>query len=200
MVNISKKHTLGRRGITLMELLIATLMITMVFVASTSVYVSALKFLSTMVTNSTSLSPTVSLEDIAKHISLANEANPPGNGGKSLDLRGDYDFNNSSWNSPLNTPSVFGDDAWIHYRFCGAANGDLRMVCDQTPNTNVPCGGGTVMMSNVDSASSSFAATSSDWQGNPTVIRVVLRASPGAAFPTMSTQETSALLGAKSAS
>ena len=204
MVSFFRNDTLGFRGVTLMELLVATLMVTMVFIASTSVYLSAAKFLSAQVASSQTPALGFDMEDVIKKISLANEyAIDPA--AKWLDLRGDYPQADPSWSNPLNTPSNFGDDTWAHYRICGAGNsgGTLRTVYDnaQGNGASVDCAASTVVASSLDPTASIFTAQNPTALNNPggaadpgsaTVIQInLVNAAPTA------TLESSAILGAK---
>ncbi len=120
-------------GMTLVELLIAGLLLGGIFLAVTSVHISSLKLL-TGQTNAGGLDPLLALEHISRNVTLANEVIVDGvvvTGGRTqLKLRID----------PVDpgTPNPANDN-WIVYRFI---NGALRWKTVTPPTAVTDVGAG----------------------------------------------------------
>ncbi len=106
---------LGRAGHTLVEILVASLLIGAVFLIITSLYVSGLKFLK-LETNSQNVDIQLAFETLARNAGLAEEAIVDASNTQ-LKLR--IDPNNPA------TPSA-ADDKWITYRFI-SVNGVIQL-------------------------------------------------------------------------
>ena len=159
----------NRNAFTLMEILISTMLISLVFGAATSVYVTGLKFLQTAQTNDVTTLPAVSLEGISKAISQSNLATVNNVPNSQLDLRADYSCS-SNFATSLATPSNNTDDQFWHYRFINSA---LRFVCDGTAGTNIS-GSDPILIPSVNTGASSFSPINPSAQGLATVIQIHL--------------------------
>lgn len=108
-----------QRGVTLIEILMAGLLLSVVFLATTSAYIAALKFFGSVRDKSGQIYGFMGVEHIARRVELANEiiVNNGGvvniNAGKQIKMRWDYD----ALGTPLNTPSNVADDTWVKHRF-----------------------------------------------------------------------------------
>ena len=173
-------------GFTLMELLVALSLTSVVFLAAISVYLSALKFLKTTQQSGVSTNTVATLEDISKRISLANSAVVTGGGNPQLNVRADYAV--CSYNV-LNTPANVADDNWWHYRLI---NNALRFICDANAATAVS-GTGSILIDNVNTGGSTLRLINPSAAGNPTVVNIhVVTTSP------VLTLDTNVALGAAS--
>ena len=171
---------LTERGFTLMELLVALLLVSFVFLAGISVYTTSFKFLRTAQNTDVTKLPVVSLEAVAKRISVGNLATADFPGpltGSQLNVRADFQAVAGACGTfvPLNTPNNTADDGWWHFKFNnGPGNPALRTICDNTPGTNVPGGmPAAVLIDNVSLAASSFTLSNPSFPaGIPTVVRI----------------------------
>ncbi len=120
MDKLIKKH-----GFTLVEILIASLLASVVFLAVASSYVSGLKFLTTT-NNAKQLDPAIAMHAMSKNIALANqitiqsvESDPPVISGPQMTLRLDYKHVNGVPVIPLtpNYTADTSDDLYIMYGF-----------------------------------------------------------------------------------
>ncbi len=173
-------------GVTILELMIATLLTGLVFAVAMSVYTSSIKFMNIQgATTDPTQTTVVALEEISKRISLCADANLVGG---VLHLRCDYA---PGTYTPLNTPIVPGDDGYWHYILAGGA---LRFISDGpgTPLTDPT--GGEVLIPNVNVALSSIALSLGSGVGNNTTkidITITTATAP------ITEVRTSCLLGAK---
>ena len=154
-------------GFTLMEILIALSLTSVVFLGSTSVYLTALKFLKNTQQSGVSVNKVATLEDISKRVSLGNSAFMTGGGNQQLNIRADYAV--CSYNV-LNTPANTADDNWWHYRVIAGA---VRFVCDSNQSTNVN-GNDYVLIDNVNTGFSEFQLINPSNAGNPTVAHIYI--------------------------
>jgi hypothetical protein len=188
------KHT---HGITLLELMIATLLTGLVFAVAMSIYSSSIKFMSIQgAATDPTQSTVVVLEDIAKRISLCNEVSPITGGPQAtIHLRcdyavGSYTINNAAGN-PAGTPSNLADDNYWHFGFAGGA---LRMT---TTNWTTPVddpSAGTIIIPNVNTGASSFNITLGSAVGNrETKVDIIVTTS----VAPITEVRTSAILGAR---
>lgn len=138
------KHS-KQSGMTLIEILIGTILLSVVFLAGISIYVSCLKIFAQAQSAATSTSTETQLIPIVKNIRQANYAFVS-NGNTQLDIRVDLDMCGDTRATP--TPSNAADDSWWHYRFVGGA---LRYVCDNNQNTSVS-GSDAVLMQNMQTS------------------------------------------------
>lgn len=175
-----------KQGFTLAELLVALVLVSMVFLGAISLYATGLKFLAARQAVDVSVSPTVSLEQIVRNISIANTANLT-NGDSQLNLRLDFTCAGVALGSPGNT----GDDSWWHYRFIASK---LRVLCDNVPGTTVSAGAGpTDLLDNVNISASAFSIINPSASGADTVVSIHLVSTDPAI-----TIDTEAALGAAS--
>ena len=131
----------ANRGVTLIEMLVASLLLTMVFAAAMSVYSTSLKILkSSRDASSGAVIAPISVEDVAKKIAQANDVDVTGAGANFDRIHLRVDQNNPP--TPGNPPggSSFtsaGDDSYCHYQFVTDAAGKraLRGKCDNGPAT-----------------------------------------------------------------
>jgi prepilin-type N-terminal cleavage/methylation domain-containing protein len=101
-----------QNGVTLIELLVAVSLISVVFVAVTGVYISAKKVMGGLEGRDISLGGAIAIEHMSRNIGLGNRVELL-DGNKQVTVR--WDYNNSS--APLNTPNNFTDDRLLRYRF-----------------------------------------------------------------------------------
>jgi prepilin-type N-terminal cleavage/methylation domain-containing protein len=170
------KRPLNKKGFTLFELLIGLVMISMVFAGSISLYLSSLKFLKRSQATDVTTNPAVSVENLTTPIGLANEAwvngiAGPAGPGLTLDLRADYPVC-GDFTAPIpNSAANFADDNYWHYGFVGTG---LYTICDSNPNTVVTAVGSTLLIPNVDVASSTFEIVNPSGSGASTVVAIHL--------------------------
>lgn len=173
-----KHRLLNERGITLLELLVASILMSVVLGGAAAIYVSGVRFLGQLRTTTTASMPP-SLNAITRRIDIANQV-ALSQGGSQLDLRCDCDF---ATLTPQNaTPYNPADDQWAHIRIVmGAPNGEVRMVIDNVPGTTVNPGDGTLLYSNINSAGpdaqgnrSGFALLNPSGAGNATLVETTL--------------------------
>ena len=181
---------LNSRGVTIVEMLMVTLMMSMVFLGTTSVYVTGLKFLSSAQTNTTTTLPiAILLEELPKKIEFANQLLPNAAGNTNqIDFRVDQ----TCAGAALATPSNFGDDNWWHYRFRNSA---LRAVCDDNAGTSV-ASDDPIIIPGLDTSGglrSRFIIANPTGVGITTVVDVLMMTS---AAPLQTTQ-TSFVIGAQ---
>ena len=132
-------------GITLTELMISLLLVSVVFLAATTLQTSSVKFLRSRQTMDVATRPEIGVEQMVKMIQVANlvlvdEAN------REIDLRVDYDLCSSTRVVPTATTA---DDNWWHYRFVA---GGLYTLCDGVQGTNLDGAGETLVIPNLDTA------------------------------------------------
>ena len=181
-----------------MELIIALLLITLVFLAGISVYTTSFKFLQRAQTRDITTLPVVSLEAVAKRISVSNAATVDFAGpvtGAQLHVRADFAVNPASCGiyAPLNTPGNTADDGWWHFYFKDVGGViALRGTCDNNPGTTVP-DGAPILINNVVLANSSFTLQDPSGTGIPTVVNIHLQTTA----PTVAELDTDVTLGAK---
>ncbi len=178
-----------KNGVTLLELMIATLMIALVFAVAISLYSTGSRFVSSQNTNSDpTTNATVILEDIAKRISICNQSTYDSGTG-TLHLRCDY---TAGTYTPRNTPSNFADDAYWHYRFF---NGNLLLLSNNVAGS-VPNGAaaGEIIIPGVNVENSSFARVNATGAGTTVSTRIDIRVTTSSA--PVSEVRTSAILGA----
>jgi hypothetical protein len=134
-----------RNGFTLVELMIAGLLISMVFLGGISVYMSGAKMMKNIQASSvTSLPPSIYLEDLPKKIQGAMDINYVNR--SRVHIRVDQ----SCTGVPNNTPANAVDDRYWHYEFTGSA---LRALCDAAPNTSLN-NSSPILIDNVDTSGS----------------------------------------------
>lgn len=174
------------QGLTLMEILIAVVLVSLVFTAAISLYTSGIKQLKARQAVDVTTSPDIFLEQVAKKISIASAANMAP--ATQLNIRVDQDCAGAA----LATPSNTTDDNWWHFRPAGT---ELLAFCDNVPGTVLTSIGNPVgttsLISNLDTATSNFAIINPSATGNPTVISMhIVSTNP------IMTVDTEAALGA----
>lgn len=141
----SARRSRGSAGFTLMELLIAGVMISLVMIAAFSLYSSGLRLFVQARTYDVTLIPEVAVEDLMRKINVANFAGI--NPANQLNLRVDYLNCNPATPDPAG-PANTAADSWWHYRFQA---GTLLGLCDAAQNTVLAAAGnpaGTVVVLN----------------------------------------------------
>ena len=170
------------RGFTLMELLIAGVMISLVMIAAFSLYSSGLRLFVQARTYDVTAIPEVAVEDLVRKINSANFADI--NPANQLNLRVDYAACNPA---SVPTPANTADDSWWHYRFL---NSELLGLCEAV-NSNPTLtavgapAGTTAILGNLDtvaalpayppgtgSGGSGFQLVNPSVSGTPTVVYV----------------------------
>ena len=167
-----------QKGVTLVELTVATLLLSTVFLGAASLYVSGLKFINGAQADTSQVESTTAAEEITKRISLANYGYIGdyfnGNSGRSLFLRGDYKLGTYV---PNNTPEDLSDDTWVKFRFIG---GNLHWRRDTAANALVNVSSADpALLSNLQTGSSYFMIPDPTTEGNKTVIRIRLATQHG---------------------
>ena len=161
------------RGFTLMEMLVTLLLVSLVFLAGISVYTTGFKFLRTAQNTDVTTLPVVSVEDIAKRISVSNRMTTTAPGapvvGAQLNVCGDYQ---TCTYTPRNTPANLADDGCWHYAFLNT--NVLKTSCDNSANAAVTAAG-TTLINSVNTALSSFALVNPSGAGNATVVQIHVR-------------------------
>lgn len=98
-----------RQGFTLVELLVAVLLLGLVLAGASSVYVAAHRFLAGIINNHVRvITPSLALETMARRARIANRAVLDAVNNQ-IRLRID----------PARTPLNLADDVWVKYRFIG---------------------------------------------------------------------------------
>lgn len=125
----SKRIIFNRHGVTLTELLIAASLLSVIFVATTSVYISGLKMAKDATYQDTVTDGYLLLEHIARRstLGLKPTITDSGAGLKLQWDRSDYENDNQ-------TPAVLTDDTFIKYLLVG---GNIRTQLDGTITANV---------------------------------------------------------------
>ena len=181
-----KKFFCNVTGVTLVEMMIASVLISVIFLAGISIYASTLKMLSSSRTSGKNLPTVVYVEDVAKKIEAANDitrgtntADRTAGDSDQINLRVNQDCSGVS----VSTPSSAG--VYWHYRFLSGA---LRYKCDSAAATN-PGGGGNIAIDNlnVGGGGSLFSLINPSGSGDPTVVKIHIVTS-GATPQTTETQ------------
>ena len=150
-----------------MEILIAVILVGLVFAGALSMYTSSLKLLKARQSIDVTTAPDISLEQVARKVSLALEANI--SPASQLNLRLDQTCGGAA----LNSPAVSAGDAWWHFSFKANA---LLALCDTVMGTSltsvgVPAGT-TELTPNLDTTvtGSNFQIVNPSGSGAATVI------------------------------
>jgi hypothetical protein len=164
---LKKSFPKNCRGVTILELLIAGILTSLVLGASAAIYASGARFLGT-VRQSVANSQPPTLQPIIKRIDLGNFARVSENGSQ-LDVRCDCD--------PVTLlPQADGpgvNDTWFHFKIIqGSQNTTVRWTIDQNENSAVSADD-TILYDNVNRRDSSFGMVSSG-QGTDTVVETNL--------------------------
>ncbi len=180
-----------QNGITLTELLIAGILLSVVFVAATSLYVSALKFFKSQ-TASADVNSLIALEHISRNIKKANDVAISG-GGSQLKLRIE--------GSDPATQSVL-DDQWVVYGVVSgklywkapyAVTGDgAASTATDVTNTDPELVPGLTISSAIP-----FSLTNPSAQGVTNIVQIVLVTTEGNPSKD-NTITTSVMIGSKS--
>lgn len=157
-------------GHTLVEIIIASMLIGMVFLMVASLYLSALKFLRSEVA-SPSVNSLLALETMARDVSVANDGIVDANG---LQVKIRIDTNDPA-------TATAADDKWVSYRFLDSGSGArLRSRTVNPPNASpadVTASDPEVVTGLAVLAAagqSSFQLINPTAQGAPTVVQVRL--------------------------
>lgn len=119
----------GRAGVTLVEIMMAGLLLSVVFLGAASAYISALRFFNALREKSGQVYSFYAVEHIARRARQANQiiVNSGGaanaNTGKHVKLRWDY----SEAGAALNTPDNTADDTWVKYAVLENPTGTWRL-------------------------------------------------------------------------
>lgn len=158
---------LGSRGFSLIELLIASLMLTIVLGGAGAVYVSGARFLGSMNQLTVEGQPPT-LNAITKRIDLGNQATVS-NSGYQLNIQCDC---NPDLSLQTDGPGV--NDTWFHIGIVnGATSVDVRWAADNNPTTTVSSSD-EVLYSKIDKPNSSFTLVNPSGQGTATVVQTTL--------------------------
>ena len=149
---------LNNRGLTLIEILIVSVLLSVVLGGAASLYVSGAKFLGNMrATQRTFQAPNITF--ITKSLEAGNTATI-NSANKQLDIGCDCDFDSNAG----------GQQNWMHLRIF---NGEIRMIMDSSAGTNVNATD-TVLYSNVNRPSSSFNWVNPSGQGTSNVVETII--------------------------
>ncbi len=183
-------------GLTLVELTIATLMLSTVFLGAASLYVSGIKFLNATQADTSQVQNTAGAEELTKRISLANEAYIDG-AGVQLRLKGDYRLGTYA---PNNTPSDPSDDTWVKFRFIPYGTAGLSNLHWRADPASAPLQSvgsmDPVLITDLRTGASFFSLANPSGQGQSTVISVTMATQINGSSGT-ETLQTNASLGAK---
>ncbi len=176
-----------KNGVTMLELMIATMLTGLVFAVAMSIYTSSIKFMNLQgATSDPTQTAVVALEEIAKRISVCANAELVDG---VLHLRCDYA---PGTYNVLNTPTIEADDGYWHYILDGGA---LRFISNGTA-TPPPAAvaGGEILIPNVNVALSSIALSQAGGDGSNTAkVDIIITT----ATAPITEVRTSCLLGAK---
>ena len=133
---------MNRSGVTIMEVLVATGLISLVFLGATVMYVSSQKVFVGMSKKEHEISGFLAVEHMARRIGLGNEAVVTPSGDQ-VKVRWDY----ADYDTPLGTPADgtphdAADDTWIKYRIIGES---LRFRIDPAGTGDVSASDPEVM-------------------------------------------------------
>lgn len=183
-------------GLTILEFLVAALLISVVFLASTTVYVGAVKFFSDLRQNADSIDSFILMENLTRKVTVANQVSVS-DAGKQLKIRWDWQLIGGVW-TPNNTPDVTTDDTWVKYRFLGASN-DLRLRwrSDATETTDVTNPDPEVRPGVVARDACLFTLVNASGDGDPIAVDVNLVTQTGTP-PVIVTLTNRVLAGARS--
>jgi Tfp pilus assembly protein PilW len=159
-------------GFTLTEILISFVLLSMVFLAAISLYLSSARSFGTLTARDITATYEYAATTIADNIQMANFAATQA-GGKQLDVRSDHTCGKIG----LASPSNFADDTWRHWAFNNGQRA-LYYVCDTAPNTT-PTAADTTVATELQDADFSFLNPSG--AGLNRVVQIVL--TPSATAP-----------------
>ncbi|HTL69851.1 MAG TPA: hypothetical protein VL404_01025 [Candidatus Eisenbacteria bacterium] len=126
-----------RAGLTLTEAILATLLLSVIFLGATSALVSAMALFNSLQNNRGRLDATIALEHMARKIALSNRV-VVDQGGAQLKLRWDFATGTFALNGAgAGTPSDLTDDTWVKYRIIG---NQLRWRNDAAESPDVGAG------------------------------------------------------------
>lgn len=159
-----------------MELMLALVLVSVVFLAAATLQSSAAKMLRSRQLADVSQRPEIAAESIARMASVANQAVVSADF-KSLSLRVDFDLCSDTRATPTSTTT---DDTYWHYQFNG---GQLLQACSNA--AALPGGGWTTMLTNLStvgappnyppgtgSGPSGFRFVNPSGAGNPNVVYI----------------------------
>lgn len=120
---------MNRLGISIMELLIAAALVSVIFLGATVMYVSSLSAFRHMDEKEQEINIFLAMEYLCRRIGLGNQVELKPDGSQ-IKVRWDYADYQTPLGSPANgTPSDFSDDTFLKYRFI---NNALRFRIDST--------------------------------------------------------------------
>ncbi len=157
------------KGVSLTELLLATILLSVIFLACISLYLSAMNFLKAQKDRWARIDSFLAMEHVARRIVLGNDilVNPAQ---KWVKVRWDYQ---GDYNVPNRTPENFADDQWLKYGIIGNA---LRWRVDATSAANVTAGDAEVQAGLfVDATASFFLLNNPPGPAGPPTVDVRLR-------------------------
>ena len=156
-------------GVSLTELMIATILLSVVFLACISLYVSAMNFFKAQKDRWARIDSFLAMEHMTRRIVLGNDIllNP---GQKWVKVRWDY---TGDYFTPNRTPNNYADDQWLKY---GIVGNTLRWRVDATPDANVSGSDPEVQAGLfVDTAGSFFLLNNPGGPSGPPTLDVRLR-------------------------
>jgi Tfp pilus assembly protein PilV len=198
------------RGVTLIEVLMAGLLLSVVFLACASAYISTLKFFNALREKSGQLYAFIGMEHVARRAELANDVMVNDGGvanaetGRQLKMRWDY----TEDGAPKNTANTVSDDTWVKYRIIEEPSGSGTWRLFWRTDTAAAGAAADVATSDtqVESAltlgpASTFVLTSpsGNTEGRKTVLAITLESRVGNPPKTL-TLNTDVLVGSKAKS
>jgi prepilin-type N-terminal cleavage/methylation domain-containing protein len=165
-------------GFTLMELMIASILLAVVLLSCTSIYITANRFLDSQERRWQQLGSFLAMEHMARRIPLSNDIQV-NSVAQWIKVRWDY---RADYSDPLNTPNIFtgaDEDRWLKYGIICIAPSDcrLRWRVDTTAAADVSAADAEVEANLVvDGAGSSFVLTGP--LGGPPTLDIRLRTIP----------------------
>lgn len=119
MESVKSPFTRNDRGMTLVEVMLASLLFAGIFLSATSLYVSGLSLIvKQRMTDNARINSMIVLEEITRRAAISNFAVITEGGGQ-LNLRGDFTLAFVV----RNTPDNINDDTWVSYRIMPPASG-----------------------------------------------------------------------------
>ncbi len=161
---------------TLTELLIASILLSVVFLASTSLYITANRFLDDQEARWQQMDSIIAMEHMARRIVLGNEIVMDGSG-KWIKVRWDYGADYTAPNGIDGTPETTADDNWLKYAITNDSK--LLWCVEAIEGVGAPCAGGLEVQTGltVNQGASSFSLTYPP--GNPPTLDIDLETTVG---------------------
>ena len=188
-------------GFTLIEVVIAMMLLPIVFLAATTVYATATQFFLKAKNNSGRIDALIAAETIARKVAMANMVTIDGTG-QIISMRWDYAANTFS---PRSSPKDFTDDSWVKYAVIAGKlywRNDAVGADPDDPGTAVTASdtewapGLTITSTPTFTKVNPSLAWDAANAGDPTMVYIELGTSSGNPVQTL-TVKTESLIGAR---